>query len=156
MLRPVLFNIYICDIFFFIEKSTVNSYADDTTHFSNGTKAVLNDMESKRSNIFDWFSKNYLKVNPDKSNLLFTSIEKNFYKNWRLYLKSSTSKKLLGANIDVNSSLLSMFQNYLKKQAKNSMLLHKFPVASTQIRLMLSSYRNLDITFLLESFTIDL
>ena len=31
------------------------------------------------------------------------------YENWRLHLKSSTSKKRLGANIDVNSVLLNYF-----------------------------------------------
>ena len=80
ILGPLLFNIYICDIFYLIEKSTVNSYADDTTHFSKGTSVVLNDMENKRSNVFDWFSKNYLNVNPDKSNFLLTSTEKNSMK----------------------------------------------------------------------------
>ena len=62
----LLFNIYICDIFLLIEKTTVNSYADDTTHFSNGTSVVLNDMENKTFNVFDSFLKNYLKINPDK------------------------------------------------------------------------------------------
>ena len=72
ILGLLLFNIYICDLFFFTEKETVNSYADGTTHFSNGTNVVLNDLENKTSNVFDWFSKNYLKANPDKSNLLLT------------------------------------------------------------------------------------
>ena len=72
ILGLLLFYIYICDLFFFIEEETMNSYADGTTHFSNGTKVVLNDMENKTSNVFDWFSKNYLKANPGKSNLLLT------------------------------------------------------------------------------------
>ena len=79
----------------------MNSYADGTTHFSNGTNVVLNDMENKTFNVFDWFSKNYLIANSDKSNLLLTSTEKNFYENWRLYLKSSTFKKLLGVIIGI-------------------------------------------------------
>ena len=41
----------------------MNSYADDITHFSNGTNLVLNDMENKTSHVFDWFSKNYLRAN---------------------------------------------------------------------------------------------
>ena len=68
ILGLLLFNIYICDLLFFIEDETVNSYADGTTHFSNGINVVLNDMENKTFNIFDWFSKNYLKANPDKWN----------------------------------------------------------------------------------------
>ena len=59
----------------------MNSYADGTTHFSSGTNVVLNDMENKTFNVFDWFLKNYLKENPDKLNLLLTFTEKNFYGN---------------------------------------------------------------------------
>ena len=79
----------------------MNSYADGITHFSNGTNVVLSDMENKTYNVFDWFSKNYLKANSGKSNLLFTSTEKNFYENWRLYLRKSTFKKLLGVIIGI-------------------------------------------------------
>ena len=34
ILGPLLFNIYICDLFFFIEEDNVTSYADDTTPYS--------------------------------------------------------------------------------------------------------------------------
>ena len=35
ILVPLLFNIYICDLFFFVEED-VTSYADDRTPYSNG------------------------------------------------------------------------------------------------------------------------
>ena len=59
VLGPLLFNVYICDLFFFIEENTVTSYVNDTTHFSYGTNAltVVSDIENKVFNVFDWFSK---------------------------------------------------------------------------------------------------
>ena len=33
ILGPLLFNIYICDIFVFVEEDNVTSYADDTTPY---------------------------------------------------------------------------------------------------------------------------
>ena len=36
ILGPLLFNIYICDLFLFVEENNVISYADDTTPYSNG------------------------------------------------------------------------------------------------------------------------
>ena len=59
VLGPLLFNVYICDLFFFIEENTVTSYVNDTTHFSHGTNAltVVSDIENKVFNVFDWFSK---------------------------------------------------------------------------------------------------
>ena len=66
MLGPLLFNIYICDLLFFIEEKTVNSCADGTTDFFNGTNVALNDMKNKTFNVFGWFAKNYLKDNSHK------------------------------------------------------------------------------------------
>ena len=40
ILGPLLFNIYICDLFFFVEEDNVTSYADDTTPYSNGKNVV--------------------------------------------------------------------------------------------------------------------
>ena len=78
-------------------------------------------MENKASNVFDWFSNNYLKGDPDKSNLLVTFKEDTE----SCIMQRSVSKKLLGV-MTINSILLSVFKNYIKKRAKNSMLLHKF------------------------------
>ena len=33
----LLFNIHLCDLFFFIEEQTLISYADETSPFLNGT-----------------------------------------------------------------------------------------------------------------------
>ena len=96
-------------------------------------------MENK-TNAFDWFSKNYLKVNPDKSNLLLTFTEKNFYENWKLNLKSSTSKKLLGAIIDSKLNFTEHVPELYKKAGQKLHVLHEFPVASTQIRLIMNAF----------------
>ena len=45
ILGPLLFNIYICDLFFFVEEDNVTSYADDTTPYSNG-KIVITVLEN--------------------------------------------------------------------------------------------------------------
>ena len=75
ILRPLLFNISICDLFFFVEEDNVTSYADDTTPYSNvkNVVTVLENIETKGKEVFNWFSMNYLKVNPERSQLLLTS-----------------------------------------------------------------------------------
>ena len=40
-----------------VEEETLNSYADDDTHFFNGTNVVLNDMENKTPTFLTGFSK---------------------------------------------------------------------------------------------------
>ena len=73
------------------------SYAKGTTPFLKGANVVtvLNDIENKASKIFDLFSKNYLKANPHKSNLLLASKEETSVKIEGFIIKCNTSKKLL-------------------------------------------------------------
>ena len=63
ILGPYLFNIYICNLFFFVEEDNVISYADDTTPYSNGKNIVTvleNKKKTKGKEVFNWFSMNYL------------------------------------------------------------------------------------------------
>ena len=54
ILGPLLFNIYVCYLFFFAEEENVTSYADDTTPYSNGKNAVtvLENIKTKRKGSF--------------------------------------------------------------------------------------------------------
>ena len=58
ILDPLLFNINICNLFFFVEQDNVTSYADDTTPYSNGKNivTVLENIETKGKEVFNWFS----------------------------------------------------------------------------------------------------
>ena len=77
ILGLLLINIYICDLFSFVE-GDVNSYADDATPYSNGKNVVtvLENIETKRKEVFNCFSMSYLKANHDKSQLLLTLKDK--------------------------------------------------------------------------------
>ena len=85
---------YICDLFFFVEKDNVISYAYDTTPYSNGKNvvAVLENIETKRKKVFNWLSMNYLKANSGKSQLLLTSNDEASLKSDDTDIKSSSSK----------------------------------------------------------------
>ena len=101
ILGPLLFNIYICNLFFFVEE-IVTSYADDTTPYSNGKNVVtvLGNIETKGKQVFNWFSMSYLKSNPGKSQLLLTSRDEASIKIDDTDINSSSSKKLLRVIID--------------------------------------------------------
>ena len=57
-------------------------------------------METKRKEVFNWFSMNYLKVNPGKSQLLLTSKDEASIRIDDIDIKNSSSKKLLRVFID--------------------------------------------------------
>ena len=71
ILGPVLFNIFINDLFFSIKKSVVCNFADDNTLFCGDSNLdiVFINLDSDLSNAMDWFKISSLKVNPGKSNL---------------------------------------------------------------------------------------
>lgn len=78
ILGPVLFNIFINDIFYFIKKADLTNYADDNTlSFADLSELNVRRTLVAETNIaIEWFSQNCLAANPDKFQALF--IGKNF------------------------------------------------------------------------------
>jgi retron-type reverse transcriptase len=68
ILGPVLLNIFINDIFYFIPDSSLYNYADDNTLSYSGydLDKIINTLEKDSHNLIDWFTLNQMKVNPDK------------------------------------------------------------------------------------------
>ena len=74
ILGPLLFNIFLCDIFFFCNDIDFASYADDNTPYCIGKtpEEVISQLEKSSKSIFEWFENNKLKGNPDKCHLLLS------------------------------------------------------------------------------------
>ena len=72
ILGPLLFNIFMCDLFFIVNEIDFASYADDNTPFVSGHRLddVLDSLENTSLKPCDWFSNNKMKANPDKCHLL--------------------------------------------------------------------------------------
>ena len=80
MLGPLLFNIFINDLFFVIEKSDICNFADDNTLYSCGAnlKTVLENLEHYTSKLLYWFKINSMKKNREK--LQFMILSKKLWK----------------------------------------------------------------------------
>ena len=78
ILGPLLFNIFLCDLFYFFRASSIASYAYDTTPFNVRLtwKLVINKLEESSSILFKWFNNNYMIVNGDISHLLVSECKK--------------------------------------------------------------------------------
>ena len=78
ILGPLLFNIYICDLF--IENSDIDiaNYADGSTPYacSSDLDSVIFKLQKNTERIFRWFYNNYLISNAEKSHLI-ASTKKN-------------------------------------------------------------------------------
>ena len=68
ILGPLLFIIYICDLFVVNKDINFSSYADDTTPFITGIsfEQIIPKLESILSDISQWFMNNNLKANTEK------------------------------------------------------------------------------------------
>ena len=74
ILGPLLFNIYINDLFLFSKNFKIANYADDNSpfEFSGTIDEVISKLENDSCIFIKWFEANYLKPNPDKWPLLLS------------------------------------------------------------------------------------
>ena len=72
VLDPLIFNIFLCDLFYFLEEVAVASYADDTTLCTTNKTSdlVMKEIEHFSKVVFKWFNLNYMKINSGKSHIL--------------------------------------------------------------------------------------
>ena len=103
ILGPLLFNIYINDIFFFINENNLASYANDNTPYAIDSEAnsLINTLVNNTSILIKWFKDNYFKINADKCHLLITNHDEDVTAAIDgEIIKGSKLVKLLGINID--------------------------------------------------------
>ena len=68
ILGPLLFNTFLCDLLLVMENIDIASYADDNTPYTagNSTEEVIQKLENAAKTLFQWFSDNQMKADPDK------------------------------------------------------------------------------------------
>ena len=104
ILGPLLFNIFINDIFFSIQNSRLCNYADDNSLYAidKSLVKVKEYLHEDFSTLVSWFYENYMVLNPDKCH--FMCLGHNVSLNDDCYfentkLKCSNEEKLLGVSI---------------------------------------------------------
>ena len=77
VLGPLLFNIYLNDLYVFLQDINICNFADDTTLFVRVKtfESVLDNLEGISKLAIFWFENNYMKLNTDKCHLLFSQIK---------------------------------------------------------------------------------
>ena len=118
ILGPLLFNVYICDIFFDIIECDIASYADDNTpyNFEFSLDNVISNLEKSTNSLLNWFRENHMKANADKCCPLVSSNESCTAKIEDFSIKNSTEEKLLGVKFDSNLS----FENHVTSLCKKA------------------------------------
>ena len=103
ILGPLLFNIYIRDLFYKLDNKKVVNYADDTTPFSaNETwELVQHELNIASNTIFTWLSYNHMQGNADKAVLITNNGSEDLYLNIQNEnIQNSKTAKILGVTFD--------------------------------------------------------
>ena len=102
ILFPLLFIIYICDLFMEYDAIEFAGYPDDTTPYTYGQSfdEIIEKLETDMSNICELFHHNGFKVNPGKFHFLISPFVDRTIKIMGSTIKTSKEEVLLGARID--------------------------------------------------------
>ena len=122
ILGPLLFNIYLSDLFLFVSPDIAN-YADDNSPYtaSNDVKTVINHLEDEGKSLLQWLQCNAFKANPDKSHLLLNSPDNDLAAIIGGHsIKNSNNVKLLGITIG-NELKFNLHVSKLCKQASQKL-----------------------------------
>ena len=74
VLGPLLFNIYLNDLFYLHKETSECNFADDTTLFACdlNLNSLINRLQHDCYLVIEWFENNNMKMNQDKSHLIIS------------------------------------------------------------------------------------
>ena len=120
ILGPLLFNVFLCDMFFVVSQTDFAAYADDNTPYVEGNNIdeVINMLENDSIQLFKWFSDNQMKANKDKCHLIVGNNVKVSMKIDSIEVENSHCEKLLGVKVDRELKFKEHLEGIIKKASK--------------------------------------
>ena len=117
---PLLFNLFINDLVFFIQYCTLSNYADDNNLFSMGKNKdeIKTFLSSDFKIINNWFYENFMVSNPEKSHFMW--IGQKIYDAETLnfnnfVINNSKEVEILGITLDRNMNFHIHIKNICRK-----------------------------------------
>ena len=120
ILGPLLFNIFLCDMFFAMNDINFASYADDNNPsvFSDSIEDVIRILKNDSVKLFKWFSDNMMKANKDECHLIAGSNENVSMKLDNIEIENSNCERLLGVKIDSKLNFKEHLDQIIKKASR--------------------------------------
>ena len=120
ILGPLLFNIFLIDLFLTIEDTGIASCADDNTPYviADNIDRVIESLEEASEILFKWFNDNLMRINADKCHLLVSTNNTAKIKIGNFHITNSKSEKLLGVIFDHKLSFDDHISELCKKASR--------------------------------------
>ena len=139
ILGPLLFNVFINDIFYFVKHSSLYNYADDNTlSFSSPDyDHLISVLEAESQVLIDWFKENKMQANPDKFQVLAVG-KKTFTKTPSIKIQQNVltceeTVKLLGIDIDYQLKFDEHISNICRKASQQLNVLKRLGSCLTKL-----------------------
>ena len=145
VLGPLLFNIFLNDLFLLMNRSEICNYADDTTIYVCDSKigCVIDGLEQDTAQLATWYPENYMKLNVDKCHLMIFG-EKS--KKMKIHfgeavIDESDEETLLGITLDTKLSFKSHVQSLCRKASQKLHALSRISIFmdSKKIKLVMNT-----------------
>ena len=118
ILGPLLFNIFINDLFFFSAKCEICNFADDSSLYSCGMNLdnIFSNLMQDMENVSEWFVYSSMKANPDKFKfIILGNTGSHTLKIRDITITSASYGTLLGITIDSKLNFGEHINNIVKK-----------------------------------------
>ena len=128
VLGPLLFNIFINDLFLFVENSDICNYADDNTLIAADINidSIITKLEADIDTLNSWFTDNHMLLNGDKCQFMIVCSSRLSRNDTRRVtiagktIEECNKSKLLGITFD-NKLTMDDHIKYICKQASNKL-----------------------------------
>jgi hypothetical protein len=124
ILGPLLFNIFINDMFYILKECDLYNYADDNTMSKTGTKLQLvkTTLENETDKAMKWFSSNQMSANAEKFQAIILGSKKRGgeveFRLGEATIKPEDSVKMLGVEVDSKLNFDSHIRQICRKAGR--------------------------------------
>ena len=105
ILSPLLFNIFINDIFLLLQKCYLANYADDSTMYTSDKRVstIIGSLRHEFTILSKWFYNNFMVRNPEKRSFMLLGVDDPLQTNLVCgdqILEKTIQEKVLGVTLD--------------------------------------------------------
>ena len=128
IIGPVLFNVFMNDIFYAIKNNTLFNYADDNTLLATGNSLAetIETLKNGCDNILNWVHTNEMEANPSKFQVMLSNDSNVPFKiNDDVTITSEACVKLLGVFLDNKLTFNDHITHLCTKAAKQINVLQR-------------------------------